>query len=96
MPPPARSNRCTRCLRVNRKIERIDLHELVEDAWGSLPQDGDVPPLRLVNEVPRGEPILSDRHALLTILRNLLRNAAEHAGRATCVVRRMAWSDDRR
>ena len=70
------------------KLERIDLHELVEDAWSSLPQDGDAPPLRLVNEVPRGEVILSDRHALLTILRNLLRNAAEHAGRATCVVRR--------
>ncbi|MGZ8992839.1 MAG: sensor histidine kinase [Burkholderiaceae bacterium] len=70
------------------KLERIDLHELVEDAWSSLPQDGDAPPLRLVNEVPRGEVILSDRHALLTILRNLLRNAAEHAGLATCVVRR--------
>ena len=70
------------------KLERIDLHELVEDAWSSLPQDGDAPPLRLVNEVPRGEVILTDRHALLTILRNLLRNAAEHAGRATCVVRR--------
>lgn len=72
------------------KSERIDLHELVEDAWSSLAQDGNALPLRLVNEVPRGEIILSDRHALLTILRNLLRNAAEHAGRATCVVRRYA------
>ncbi len=70
------------------KSERIDLHELVEDAWSSLAQDGGALPLRLVNEVPRGEIIQSDRHALLTILRNLLRNASEHAGRATCVVRR--------
>ena len=70
------------------KLERIDLHELVADAWSSLAQDGDAPPLRLLNEVPRDEIIVSDRHALLTILRNLLRNAAEHAGRATCVVRR--------
>ena len=69
------------------KLEPIDLRELVEDAWGSLVQDGDAP-LRLVNEVPRDEIILTDRHALLTILRNLLRNAAEHAGRSTCVVRR--------
>jgi signal transduction histidine kinase len=69
-------------------LERIDLRELVEDAWSSLVQDGDAPPLSLLNEVPRDEVIVTDRHALLTILRNLLRNAAEHAGRATCVVRR--------
>ena len=70
------------------KLERIDLHELVADAWSSLAQNGDAPSLRLLNEVPRDEFIVSDRHALLTILRNLLRNAAEHAGHATCVVRR--------
>ena len=70
------------------KFERIDLHELIADAWSSLAQDGNASTLRLVNEVPRGEMIVSDRHALLTIVRNLLRNAAEHAGRATCVVRR--------
>ncbi|HKO66303.1 MAG TPA: HAMP domain-containing sensor histidine kinase [Burkholderiaceae bacterium] len=70
------------------KLERTDLRELVEDAWGSLVHDGDAPPLSLVNEVPRDEIILTDRHALLTILRNLLRNAAEHAGRSSCVVRR--------
>ena len=69
------------------KSERVDLHELVEDAWNSLAQDGSEFPLRLINDVPKGEIIQSDRHALLTILRNLLRNAAEHAGRATCVVR---------
>ena len=70
------------------KQERFDLHALVDDAWSSLTHEGNTPTLRLVNEVPPGEVILSDRHALLTILRNLLRNAAEHAERATCVVRR--------
>ncbi len=70
------------------KQERIDLHALVDDAWSSLTHQGNTPSLRLVNEVPPGDMIVSDRHALLTILRNLLRNSAEHAGRATCVVRR--------
>ena len=70
------------------KQERIDLHSVVDDAWSSLAHDGVAPTLRLVNEVPPGDIILTDRHALLTILRNLLRNAAEHAGRATCIVRR--------
>jgi signal transduction histidine kinase len=69
-------------------FERVDLHMLVEDAWSSLAQDGVAPALRLVNDVPVGAIVVSDRHALLTILRNLLRNAAEHAGPATCVVRR--------
>lgn len=71
------------------RLESIDLHALVEDAWSSLAR-GDDSLLRVVNEVPKGEMIFSDRHALLTILRNLLRNAAEHAGPATCVVRRNA------
>ncbi len=70
--------------------EPIDLHALVDDAWSSLAHAGDEPSLRFVNDVPEGEIIVSDRHALLTILRNLLRNAAEHAGPATCVVRRNA------
>lgn len=70
--------------------EEVDLHVLIEDAWGSLAHDGEAPSLRFVNEVPKGETIITDRHSLLTILRNLLRNAIEHAGGATCVVRRTA------
>ena len=72
------------------RSEPVELHALVEDAWSSLARDGDHPQLRLVNDVPRNEVVIGDRHALLTILRNLLRNAAEHAERATCVVRRSA------
>lgn len=68
--------------------EPVDLHLLVDDAWTSLAHAGDPPRLRFVNDVPQGDSVVSDRHALLTILRNLLRNAAEHAGPATCVVRR--------
>ena len=58
--------------------------------------------LRLVNDVPSGEIIVSDRHALLTILRNLLRNAAEYAGPAILsygALKRFAnhrrWTGDR-
>jgi signal transduction histidine kinase len=68
--------------------EPVDLHTLVDDAWNSLAHAGGASALRLVNDVPNGEIIVSDRHALLTILRNLLRNAAEYAGPAVCVVRR--------
>jgi len=72
------------------RLEPVDLHVLVDDAWRSLAHDGHERPLHFVNEVPTGDTIVSDRHALLTILRNLLRNAVEHAGTATCVVRRDA------
>ena len=68
--------------------EPVDLHALIDDAWGSLAHAEDAPALRFVNEVPESETIVSDRNALLTILRNLLRNAAEHAAPATCIVRR--------
>lgn len=68
--------------------EPIDLHALIDDAWRSLARSGNAPTLRFVNEVPESETIVSDRNALLTILRNLLRNAAEHAAPATCIVRR--------
>jgi signal transduction histidine kinase len=70
------------------RAEPVDLHTVVDDAWNSLAHAGGKPALRLVNDVPNGEIIVTDRHALLTILRNLLRNAAEHAGPAVCVVRR--------
>ena len=63
------------------------LAQCVDDAWSSL---GALPQrcgLRLVNAVPSDTTVLADRHALMTILRNLLRNAAEHAAPGTCTVR---------
>jgi len=68
------------------RAEPVDLHGLVDDAWASLAHAKDQ--LQFVNDVPKGEEIVSDRHALLTILRNLLRNAVDHAGPATCTVGR--------
>lgn len=64
----------------------VPLADCVDDAWTSL---GDLPALRgltLANEVSRSVRAQADRHALMTILRNLMRNAAEHAAPARCTV----------
>lgn len=70
----------------------------VDDAWASL---GELPArvgLSLANELPADAHAWVDRHALLTILRNLLRNAAEHAAPAHCLIQgdafRVMVSDD--
>ena len=44
----------------------------------------------LVNQVPRDDVENVDRLALVTVLRNLLRNAVEHASPGACSVRRIA------
>ena len=70
--------------------EWVPLADCVDDAWASL---GDLPAergLRLHNEVPAADRLLADRHALMTILRNLVRNAAEHAAPADCWVSHQA------
>lgn len=70
--------------------EPVPLADCVDDAWASL---GDLPAergLRLHNEVPAADRLLADRHALLTILRNLVRNAAEHAAPGQCRVRHLS------
>jgi signal transduction histidine kinase len=67
--------------------EPVRLADCVDDAWASL---GEVPEKRglaLVNEVPPQAEALLDRQALMVILRNLFRNAAEHAAPATLTVR---------
>lgn len=64
----------------------VPLADCVDDAWTSL---GDLPAARgltLANEVNRAAQAQADRHALMTILRNLMRNAAEHAAPARCTV----------
>jgi signal transduction histidine kinase len=42
--------------------------------------------LRLDNRLPAGQVLTLDRYALLTVLRNLVRNAIEHAAPATLTV----------
>ena len=54
--------------------------------------------LRIVNAVPAGEQIQVDRQALLTVVRNIVRNAVEHAAPATLTVsgnsRALTFDDD--
>lgn len=64
----------------------VALAECVDDAWASLQNDLGIGTLKFENAVPRSATVRVDRHALLTILRNLIRNAAEHATGARCVV----------
>ena len=65
----------------------VVLSRLVDDAWSSLGTEPQSSGLRFVNDVPPTTVVKADRHALLTILRNLIRNAAEHASPALCTVR---------
>jgi len=64
----------------------VAVKECVNDAWASLRNDVGIDRLEFVNAVPAEASVLGDRHALLTILRNLIRNSAEHAAPARCVV----------
>ncbi|SMB22647.1 putative HAMP domain-containing protein 16 [Sterolibacterium denitrificans] len=66
--------------------ERIDLADCVDHAWSSLAGTPHILRLRFDNRVARTVSVSADRHALLTILRNLIRNAAEHAAASHCSV----------
>jgi signal transduction histidine kinase len=64
----------------------VDLARCVDDAWTSLVGHPGIDRLQFVNAVPPATFLRADRHSLLTILRNLIRNSAEHATPAQCVV----------
>lgn len=65
----------------------VDLARCVDDAWASLQALPGAERLAFANEVAPETTVAADRHALLTILRNLFRNAVEHAAPARCIVR---------
>lgn len=66
--------------------EPVDLAACVDAAWVSLARSEDTERLSFSNAVAADVRVLADRHALLTILRNLIRNAAEHAMASHCTV----------
>jgi signal transduction histidine kinase len=66
--------------------EPVDLAGCVDDAWLTLEPAAQSLGLEFRNRVAAGLSVVADRHALLTIVRNLLRNAAEHAAPARCTV----------
>lgn len=66
--------------------ETVHLAECVDHAWSSLTGTPHIQHLQFSNQVACSEKVTADRHALLTILRNLIRNAAEHAQASRCTV----------
>ncbi len=72
--------------------EPVDLASCVENAWASLQHLNSAGRMQLRVELPRGEPDgpVLDRQALMTVLRNLLRNAIVHAAPGVCTIRRTA------
>jgi signal transduction histidine kinase len=78
--------------------EPLDLREVLLDARASLGERADAKGLSIAVEVAGGEQVQADRQALLTVVRNLFRNAIEHAAPATLRVtgdhRAVTFSDD--
>jgi signal transduction histidine kinase len=72
------------------KAEPVGLSQCVDEVWESLAHVARDAGATLLNRVPRGEIVAIDRLALMTVLRNLLRNAIEHASPGQCTVSRTA------
>ncbi|MFT3664938.1 sensor histidine kinase [Piscinibacter sp.] len=72
--------------------QRVPLLDCVDDAWASLGELPEARGLSLRNEVDAQAHALVDRQALMAILRNLFRNAAEHAAPAQL---RVGYADGR-
>ena len=68
--------------------EPVQLAQCVDEAWESLAHLASGSGATLLNEVPRSDVVSVDRLALMTVLRNLLRNAIEHASPGSCRVAR--------
>lgn len=67
-------------------VQSVELAQCVDAAWRSLEVGAGILPLGFSNQVDESVRVSADRHALLTILRNLIRNAAEHAAATHCTV----------
>ncbi|WZB77280.1 HAMP domain-containing sensor histidine kinase [Achromobacter insuavis] len=66
-----------------RPPEPVDLSECMLDAWRGYETQAGMAELRFDNVIPADHIRILDRYALLTVLRNLVRNAVEHAAPAT-------------
>lgn len=66
-----------------RPPEPVDLAECMLDAWRGYETQAGLAELRFDNHIPPDHIRVLDRYALLTVLRNLVRNAVEHAAPAT-------------
>jgi signal transduction histidine kinase len=70
-----------------RPPEPVDIFECMEDAWRGYEAQAELAKLRFDNQIAAGQVRTLDRYALLTVLRNLVRNAVEHAAPATLTAR---------
>ncbi|MDQ8030943.1 MAG: HAMP domain-containing sensor histidine kinase [Bordetella sp.] len=68
-----------------RPPEPVDLAQCMRDAWQGFAVNAEQAGLRFVNAIPDDIERKLDRYALLTVLRNLVRNAIEHAAPAELV-----------
>jgi len=68
-----------------RPTELVDLSTCMDDAWRGLEVEAEAAGLLFYNHIPAGTAQTLDRYALLTVLRNLVRNAIEHAAPAKLV-----------
>src|SRR6185295_9166539 len=67
----------------SRSAEPLDLREVLLHAGAAMSERAESSGLRIVVDVAAGERVDGDRQALLTVVRNLVRNAIEHAAPAT-------------
>ena len=70
------------------KPEPVDLAACVDIVWTGLQHRNADGRLTLLNRIPRDSRLVVDRLGLMTILRNLLRNAIDHASPGRCLVER--------
>lgn len=65
----------------------VDIADCMDDAWRGYEAQAEHAGLLFDNQVAAGHVLTLDRYALLTVLRNLVRNAVEHAAPATLTAR---------
>ncbi|MCD0502189.1 sensor histidine kinase [Bordetella petrii] len=70
-----------------RPAEPVDLAVCVGEAWRGLEAMAEASRLVFDNQIPAGTTRTLDKYALLTVMRNLIRNAIEHATPATLTAR---------
>lgn len=68
-----------------RRIEPVELRKCMEDAWRAWERDAADRGLTFEDQIPVDALESLDRYALLMVLRNLVRNAIEHAAPALLV-----------
>src|SRR3546814_6386098 len=69
--------------------KEIDVRDSLDEAWLAFEAEADRHGLDFVNDIPGDMKLMLDPYAFLTVVRNLMRNAAEHAApaplRVTCL-----------